>query len=319
MARLTEYKDMNPRAKAVVEGIATARGIDPATINNVWKALARHPAVMEAFAAEMKAAFAPGQARSAHQGISLSRGQHHQSVRILHRLARHDGAAEGHDRRDARGIHGRRPGRTEGQQDRHGLSRAGRRRSSRRSERERRRKSRLGRQSLSQVRRRAPAARARPDGPARSGQRRAAGPRDLRSRLRRRQHQPHPGRAFPGGAGHRHRFVGGDARQGAQPDGRQARHLHHRRPGALQARPAAVDPLQQRRLSMGRRPHRPVSRPAEASAVGRPARDPDAAQPRGAVACADARRRPRPGRGATSSPRWAASARCTSRDATTTR
>ncbi len=26
MPRLTEYKDMNPRAKAVVEGIATARG-----------------------------------------------------------------------------------------------------------------------------------------------------------------------------------------------------------------------------------------------------------------------------------------------------
>jgi AhpD family alkylhydroperoxidase len=60
MAKLTEYKDMNPRAKAVVEGIAQARGIDPANINNVWKALARHPAVMEAFAAEMKAAFAPG-------------------------------------------------------------------------------------------------------------------------------------------------------------------------------------------------------------------------------------------------------------------
>ena len=60
MARLTEYKDMNPRAKAVVEGIARARGIDPANINNVWKALSRHPAVMEPFAAEMKAAFAPG-------------------------------------------------------------------------------------------------------------------------------------------------------------------------------------------------------------------------------------------------------------------
>jgi AhpD family alkylhydroperoxidase len=60
MARLTEYKDMNPRAKAVVDGIAKARGIDPATINNVWKALARHPSVMETFAAEMKAAFAPG-------------------------------------------------------------------------------------------------------------------------------------------------------------------------------------------------------------------------------------------------------------------
>jgi AhpD family alkylhydroperoxidase len=60
MAKLTEYKNMNPRAKAVVEGIAQARGIDPAIINNVWKALARHPAVMESFAAEMKAAFAPG-------------------------------------------------------------------------------------------------------------------------------------------------------------------------------------------------------------------------------------------------------------------
>jgi AhpD family alkylhydroperoxidase len=60
MAKLTEYKDMNPRAKAVVEGIARARGIDPADINNVWKALARNASVMEAFAAAMKAAFAPG-------------------------------------------------------------------------------------------------------------------------------------------------------------------------------------------------------------------------------------------------------------------
>ncbi len=60
MQRLTEYKDMSPRAKAVVEEIAKRRDIDPAGINNVWKALARHPVVMEQFAAEMKAAFAPG-------------------------------------------------------------------------------------------------------------------------------------------------------------------------------------------------------------------------------------------------------------------
>jgi AhpD family alkylhydroperoxidase len=58
--KLIEYKDMARRAKGVVEGIADARGIDPAAINNVWKALARHPAVMEQFAAEMKAAFSPG-------------------------------------------------------------------------------------------------------------------------------------------------------------------------------------------------------------------------------------------------------------------
>jgi AhpD family alkylhydroperoxidase len=60
MTKLTEYKDMGPRAKAVVEGIAQARGIDPSDINNVWKALARHPDTMERFAAEMKAVMAPG-------------------------------------------------------------------------------------------------------------------------------------------------------------------------------------------------------------------------------------------------------------------
>jgi AhpD family alkylhydroperoxidase len=60
MPKLVEYKDMAPRARAVVEGIAAGRGIDAADINNVWKALARHPGVMEEFAAEMKAAFAPG-------------------------------------------------------------------------------------------------------------------------------------------------------------------------------------------------------------------------------------------------------------------
>jgi AhpD family alkylhydroperoxidase len=60
MPKLTEYKDMSPRAKAVVERIAEARGIDPADINHVWKALARHPAVMQQFAEEMRAAFAPG-------------------------------------------------------------------------------------------------------------------------------------------------------------------------------------------------------------------------------------------------------------------
>ena len=39
MARLTEYKDMNPRAKTVVEGIAKARGInsliDLACVNGI--------------------------------------------------------------------------------------------------------------------------------------------------------------------------------------------------------------------------------------------------------------------------------------------
>jgi len=60
MARLTEYEDMNPRAKAVVETIARGRNVDPGRINNVWKALARHPAVMERFADQMRVVMAPG-------------------------------------------------------------------------------------------------------------------------------------------------------------------------------------------------------------------------------------------------------------------
>lgn len=60
MPKLIEYKDMSPRAKAVVEKISKGRGSDPASINNVWKALARHPGLMEQFAEEMRGAMGPG-------------------------------------------------------------------------------------------------------------------------------------------------------------------------------------------------------------------------------------------------------------------
>jgi AhpD family alkylhydroperoxidase len=60
MPKLIEYKDMQPRAKAVVERISAGRGSDPADINNVWKALARHPDLMEQFAEEMRAVMGPG-------------------------------------------------------------------------------------------------------------------------------------------------------------------------------------------------------------------------------------------------------------------
>ncbi len=60
MPKLIEYKDMQPRAKAVVEKIAAGRGSDPADINNVWKALARHPDLMEQFAEEMRTVMGPG-------------------------------------------------------------------------------------------------------------------------------------------------------------------------------------------------------------------------------------------------------------------
>ena len=127
MAKLTEYKDMAPRAKAVVEGIAKARGIDPADINNVWKALARHPDVMERFAAEMKAVMAPGKLDALTKELIYLAVVGRQPVRLLHRLARHMARQKGMTRGDARGVHGGRAGGAEGQQDRDGLSCAGRR------------------------------------------------------------------------------------------------------------------------------------------------------------------------------------------------
>ena len=70
MAKLVEYKDMAPRAKAVVDTIARGRSIKPDEINNVWKALAVHPDVMERFAEELKAAMGP--ARTAASSASSS-------------------------------------------------------------------------------------------------------------------------------------------------------------------------------------------------------------------------------------------------------
>ena len=128
-----------------------------------------------------------------------------------------------------------------------------------------------------------------------------AGPCDLRSRLRRRQHHAHPGERFP------------EAPMSASI--RPTRCWPRRAPQTVDTRvtfakgdlpissPALppVDPLQQRRLSVGREPHRLFPRPAEAAAAGRPTRHPDAAQPRGALACADAQGGDMAARGATSS------------------
>jgi hypothetical protein len=148
----------------------------------------------------------------------------------------------------------------------------------------------MGCEPLSQVRGPSRASGARSHGPARSCKCRTAPPRGLRSRLRRGQHLAHSRRAIPDGRDRGHRFVGGNARQGAQPDARPAYHVQPRRPRAFQTGQAARHPLQQRRLSLAGGTYRHVPRSAEAAALGRPARDPDAAQPRSAVACADAHR-----------------------------
>lgn len=60
MAKLIDYADAAPEAKAVFEDIAAARGLAPQDVNNAWKAMARHPANMEAFWALAKQTMKPG-------------------------------------------------------------------------------------------------------------------------------------------------------------------------------------------------------------------------------------------------------------------
>ena len=95
------------------------------------------------------------------------------------------------------------------------------------------------------------------------------------------------------GAGHRHRLVGGHAlpRRAARPPIRASASAGDLR--RFEPEPAAIDPYSNAAYQWVE-VISTISRPLVA-AVGRPARHPDAAQPRGAVACLDAsgrRRRP---------------------------
>ena len=197
MPKLIEYKDMTPRAKAVVEGIARGRDIKPADINNVWKALARDPDVMERFAEELKAAMGPGKLDP------LTKELVYLAVSIANQcdycIASHGAMAakKGLTEEMHSGVHGRRAGGAKGQQDRRRLSCA--RRCSVRGEVivASEASTKWDANLYLKFADHAHAAGARPDGPARSGERRAGRPRDLRSRLRRGQHLAHPGRAFP--------------------------------------------------------------------------------------------------------------------------
>jgi AhpD family alkylhydroperoxidase len=56
--KLIEYADAAPEAKAVMDEIKSARGVPD--VNNAWKAMARHPAVMRRFWEHAQAVMAPG-------------------------------------------------------------------------------------------------------------------------------------------------------------------------------------------------------------------------------------------------------------------
>jgi AhpD family alkylhydroperoxidase len=60
MAKLIEYADASPEARAVFEDIAATRGIAPEAVNNVWKAMAVHPENMRRFWERIKDVMGPG-------------------------------------------------------------------------------------------------------------------------------------------------------------------------------------------------------------------------------------------------------------------
>ncbi len=60
MVRLVEYAEASAEARAVFEDIAAVRGIRPEEVNNVWKAMAVHPANMRRLWEQVKAVMGPG-------------------------------------------------------------------------------------------------------------------------------------------------------------------------------------------------------------------------------------------------------------------
>ena len=56
--KLIEYADASPEARAVMDDIKAKRGVPD--VNNAWKAMARHPAVMRRFWERAQAVMQPG-------------------------------------------------------------------------------------------------------------------------------------------------------------------------------------------------------------------------------------------------------------------
>ncbi len=56
--KLIEYADAAPEARAVMDDIKAKRGVPD--VNNAWKAMARHPAVMQRFWERAQAVMQPG-------------------------------------------------------------------------------------------------------------------------------------------------------------------------------------------------------------------------------------------------------------------
>ena len=93
---LIDYADAAPEAQAVYDDIKTKRGVPD--VNNAWKAMARHPAVMKRFWERAQQVMAPGalDARTKeliYLAVSVANGCHYCSASHTH-LAKGKGVTE---------------------------------------------------------------------------------------------------------------------------------------------------------------------------------------------------------------------------------
>jgi AhpD family alkylhydroperoxidase len=94
--KLFEYEDAAPVARAVMDDIKAARGVPD--VNNAWKAMARHPKVMQRFWHRARETMQPGALDAAtkeliYLAVSIANGCHYCSASHT-ALAKKKGATE---------------------------------------------------------------------------------------------------------------------------------------------------------------------------------------------------------------------------------
>ena len=94
--KLIEYADASSEARAVMDDIKRSRGVPD--VNNAWKAMARHPAVMKRFWQRAQSTMAPGALDAMtkeliYLAVSVANGCHYCSASHT-ALAKKKGATE---------------------------------------------------------------------------------------------------------------------------------------------------------------------------------------------------------------------------------
>ena len=90
-AKLIEYAEATAEVRAVYDDIMATRKTD--FVTNFWKAIAVHPPTLRRTWETLKSVMTPGALDALTKGDALPRGQRHERLRLLHRLAHRLGAA----------------------------------------------------------------------------------------------------------------------------------------------------------------------------------------------------------------------------------